>query len=281
MPEGPEVKSIADELNHLIRDYPDLISLDYDQGSRYDRKPLLHREEFNALLPRKIICLRTKGKKLIFDLGGIYLISSLGMEGRWTKNPGRHSNLWLSFGSVFKSNRLLVKVMEERLYFDDSRHFGEMIICLSDSELQSHLINVGPDLLAEEISREKWLEIFRGKSLQNKEITAMLLEQKLVSGIGNYLRAEILYRSKINPGRLIGDLSDEELERLRIIAHQIIKYSYLSKGCTIRSFWNLSGQAGKFQCQVYNHKKDPQGNSVVQTKFKDGRTTWWVPSVQK
>lgn len=286
IPEGPEVHAIADELKEIVKEYPDLISLNHDDHSTHAKRPIFHLAEFNQLLPRKIVDVWARGKKIIFDLDGIYMISSLIMEGKWREEPLMHSNLWLSFGYCFEGKGchgqdLLVKVIEKVLYFDDSRHFGTMIVCLSRAELQSHLVDIGPDLVSDDISSDLWLQIFRNQKIQHKEITAMLLEQNLVSGIGNYLRAEILYRARIHPGRLLRDLSDEELETIRVHAIETLQQSYLSRGFTVRTFLGVRRGRGEFVCVVYKQERDPYGNKVNRTTFKDGRTTWWVPALQK
>jgi formamidopyrimidine-DNA glycosylase len=280
------VHAVADELKEIVKELPDLISLNHDGHSTHAKRPIFHLAEFNQLLPRKVIDVWAKGKKIIFDLDGIYMISSLIMTGKWVEEAGMHSNLWLSFGYCFEGKGchgqdLLVKVIEKILYFDDLRHFGTMAVCLSRAELQSHLVDIGPDLVSDEIPSELWLQIFRHPKIQQKEITAMLLEQNLVSGIGNYLRAEILYRARIHPGRLIRDLSDEELETIRVHSLQTLNESYLANGHTERTFIGVRRGRGRFICVVYNHERDPHGNKVNKTTFKDGRTTWWVPALQK
>jgi len=125
-----------------------------------------------------------------------------------------------------------------------------------------------------------WLKIARNKRIQNKQICDYLLDQKRISGIGNYLRSEILYRSRIRPDRSLKNLSDEELELLRIESIKTVRESYDSHGLTIRSYSDLYGNKGTFICQVYNRTEDPYGNPIRTDTFKDGRTIHWVPSLQ-
>lgn len=296
MPEGCEVKCVADTLQFLYANKT-IVDLSFDSRSRYwmsdrsDIKPAqlkilqdFHRgiEELKKLLPLKVLLVRSRGKKIIFELeGDNYLVSSLGMEGRWIPSPqvakGEHSNLWMSFGSM--NGRLMV--IEETAYYDDSRHFGALEFCFSRVELDNRLSDLGPDMLQDNVTTEMWMSLLRNPRLKNKQICDFLLEQNRVAGIGNYLRAEILYRARIRPNRTLGELSDDEIESLRVHTIATMKESYALGGCTLKSYWDPLGRKGSFKCAVYSQKTDPSGNPVRTDTFKDQRTTHWVPAVQK
>lgn len=286
MPEAAEVRIIADVLGELcIGKF--LIAIDHDSQSRYAKSPMRRLEQFRSLLPRKILDVRTKGKKIIFDLGGIYMISFLGMEGQWRVQPANHSNLTLSIGEIkyFKHSQTQEQtklcVIERILYYDDSRHFGALDLLFSDEELDKYLSRLGPDILQTIVTSEEWKKIFSLKRIQNKQITAVLLDQSVVSSLGNWLRCQILYDSKINPGKLVSDLTMTELESLRVHSHRIVREAYAKKGASLRTYVDPYGRKGDYEPVIYGKKKDPHGNPVVGETFKDGRTTWWCPAVQK
>ena len=292
MPEGSEVKCVADTLNILYANKV-IMEINFDTRSRYytsgrsDIKPAqlkilqdFHRgiEELRKRLPLKVLLVRSRGKKIIFELeDDTYLVSSLGMEGRWIPFPkvpkGDHSNLWLSFGTN--------GVVEETAYYDDSRHFGALEFCFSKQGLESRLADLGPDMLQDNVTKEQWASILKNSRIKRKQICDLLLEQERVAGIGNYLRAEILYRAKIRPDRSLGDLSDDEIERLRVHTIETMKESYAQGGCTLKSYWDPLGRKGNFECVVYGQKADPDGNPVQVNTFKDGRSMHWCPAVQK
>jgi DNA-formamidopyrimidine glycosylase len=271
MPEGPEARRIADCLRGAILGST-LVALKWDEHSRYARQPLENHGALTTALPKRIVDIRTKGKKIILELEGhVYLVISLGMEGKFLREPDRHSNLWLDLAPETGK--------DARIYFSDSRHFAIFEIVLSEADLAARLSQLGPDILQEDLSRDQFLAIARNRRLARKEICAFLLDQKRISGIGNYLRAEILYRARIRPNRPLGDLSDEELDRIRVVAMETIRDAYRWNGLTIKSYWDLNGDKGMFPVLVYGKSQDPQGNPVVMTKTKD-RYIHWVPAVQ-
>ena len=109
------------------------------------------------------------------------------------------------------------------------------------------------------------------------------MNQKIVSGIGNYLKAECLYESKISQHRLCSQITQEESDNLFHTCRKIIRRSYESGGATISTYRQPNGEKGLYSRRfaVYNQKHDPFGHLVVKEKTLDKRTTHWVPEVQK
>ena len=302
MPEGPEVHTIADWLkSQVVGDT--LLNLEYSEISRYAKqKPLFDDNgeqqtnsegellfeaeigicglnELRQDLPLTITEVDAKGKKIIFMLEDegqqepIFLVSSLMMEGKWTWDTGKHSDLWLNLRSPTGEER--------RIYFNDSRHFGTMEIAFSEKALLSRMSDVGPDLLTGDITDQEWLKKLRNGRIKNKKIGLYVMEQKYFSGIGNYLRAEILYAAKISPHRPLSSLSDDEALILFDESRRLIREAYDAQGATLATYRNPHGGKGSFQVIVYNKKVDPLGNPVIAENIGDKRSTHWVPNVQK
>lgn len=290
MPEGPEVHTIVDQLGpKLIGRY--LLSIKWDTKSKYKDGMTMY-DNLSWHLPIRIEDVTCKGKQIFFKLNSEYMIDdkhytcnfyincTLGMEGRWTETPTKHCNLWFELGDVIKSENVKILIFEDNLYFEDSRHFGNIII-LSEPEYIEKLRSIGPDLISDDIKVEEWLSKAKNSRIKNKQVCDYLMEQKYFSGIGNYLKSEVLYAAKIKPDRIMSNLSDVELITILECARHKIKESYQSNGLTIRSYISPNGELGTFKLSVYGKETDPYGNGVVQTMFKDKRTTHWVPSVQK
>ena len=298
MPEGPEVHTIADWLESQVVGYT-LHKIKYNETSRYGKlkpicdstgeqlfddtdKPLLKEVglegllELKDLLPLTITEIAAKGKKIIFLLEGkdtsVFLVSSLMMEGKWQWEQGKHSDLWLVVSSPSGE--------KHNLYFDDSRHFGTIEIVFGEQNLLIRLKEVGPDLLTDEITDREWLSKIRNGRIKNKKIGLFLMEQKYFSGIGNYLRAEILYAAKISPHRILSSLSDQEALCLLSKSCSLIRESYEAQGATLATYRNPHGGKGGFQVLVYGKKTDPDGNPVIAEDIGDKRSTHWVPSIQ-
>jgi formamidopyrimidine-DNA glycosylase len=151
---------------------------------------------------------------------------------------------------------------------------------------------IGPNLLESAIYLEKngkyqipfslFKEIYRSRKAQNKQLCQALLDQSLISGIGNYLKCEILYACRLAPDRLVKDCSDLELKRIWRIGHKTILKAYKYNGLTIRTYVDLAGKLGHFPVIVYRRAGEytRSGHLIVYSKFKDGRGTYWVPDVQ-
>ena len=149
------------------------------------------------------------------------------------------------------------------------------------NELAPILIKLGPDIVNNKgFSFKDFQNIAALKGRIN--ITKFLMDQHNISGIGNYLKSEILYSAKVSPHRNVGSLSEKELKNIYDAAKKISKLSMEQKGMSKSDFRDIDGTKGDFQTmlKVYCLKKDPLGNEVVKEKTKDGRTTHWVPKLQ-
>jgi formamidopyrimidine-DNA glycosylase len=116
----------------------------------------------------------------------------------------------------------------------------------------------------------------------NKPICEALMNQGVFAGVGNYIKCEVLYRTRISPHRLVGDLKTFEFSMLHRTLHDIMKASYRQGGASIRNYQRVDGEKGEFvfEFEVYAQKTDPHGNEVTRELTTDGRTTHWVPSLQ-
>jgi len=267
MPEIVEVHTIAGALNKILSKRK-LTAIKHDSKSKFSRHPIKNLDQLT--LPCKIKSVTARGKKIIFTLdSGQFLVSSLGMEGRWVPKPERHSNLWIECGEFL-------------FYYDDSRHFGDFNVALNQSELDDVMKTVGYCLLTQrdQITSEWWAKQFSNKRIK-KPVCDYLLDQSRFSGIGNWVRAEVLYRARINPYRKIYELSSEEVETLRQSTFNVIDEAFSSYGLTLRTYKDPLGREGTFERSCYGRENDPLNNKVQQDKVGAGRTIHWVPAVQK
>ena len=118
---------------------------------------------------------------------------------------------------------------------------------------------------------------------KDKTLAEALMNQSVVSGVGNYVKAEALYRARLSPHRLTGSLLKEEAEALRQAIVDVMTEAYRKKGASIRTYRTSQDEMGQaqFSFRVYGKKRDPEGNNVVKEETRDGRTTHWVPTLQK
>jgi len=268
MPEGPECRRIALQLAKRVSGRQ-LVDVKILSGRYEKHDPPTGLSKIMEWTPIGIHGAGVHGKFLFFLLDGEWSVwSTLGMSGSWTNELNQHSRieLVLNDGSVF---------------FTDSRNFGTLKFVRGKQLLIDKLESLGPDLLAEPLDDFKFAERIYGR--KSKTIAQALMDQAVVSGIGNYVKAEALYNAKISPHRLCTDLSPLEMSVLNTAIRGVLVESFESGGATIKTYADMNGKIGEFSQRfaVYGQKNDPEGNSVIKEKTKDGRMTHWSPAVQK
>ena len=274
MPEVVEIKITSEELHR---------SLSGKYIIRISLSPRAKHHQLDTIKSGTLIeRVYSKGKKIIFELRHkdklFWMCSSLLMEGHWGwRNDLPHIQFGIVYGRKFNDK---IYVVENTIYFDDTRYFGSNDVYYSYAQIKSVLDGIGPDLLQDVIDPDYYLEVARSRSANNKQVCSFLLEQKFFSGVGNYLKSEILYRCRIRPDREMNSLSDEEIYSLLETSIEVIKESYRAGGLTIATFHSPTGKEGKFVCRVYGKQRDPLGNIVRKDTFKDKRTTHWVEKLQ-
>jgi DNA-formamidopyrimidine glycosylase len=230
--------------------------------------------EFQQALPLEIMYIKCKGKFIYFLTRSDWSIwNTLGMSGSWIKTDSldpeeEHLRVRFTFADGYV------------VYFRDMRNFGTLKFCPTPSELARKLKTLGPDVLSEEVSDQLFKD--RIKKFAKKTLPEVLMDQKVISGVGNYIKAEALYLAKLSPHRLINSLTDDEIFTLNKAIKCIIRESYRTGGSTFRTYADFNGQVGNFSSRfmVYGQDKDPLGNDVTTEETRDGRTTHWVPKVQ-
>jgi formamidopyrimidine-DNA glycosylase len=266
MPEGPEVKRIAESLADRISSKT--LNRVYILSGRYSKKVPDNFGELGNKLPIKIVGPGCHGKFIFWILeNGWSLWNTLGMTGSWSDDRKKHSRIEfvLNDGSIF---------------FNDQRNFGTIKIVDDRQELVEKLKSLGPDMLADNISDSLFISCLRKKN--HKTISEAMMDQKVIAGVGNYIKADSLWLARISPHRKVENLTDKELSRLSESIQRVMKNSFQSGGATIRSYQNFDGSKGGYgeRFLVYNRKVDPEGNEVIKEVTQDRRTTHWVPGIQ-
>ena len=147
------------------------------------------------------------------------------------------------------------------MYFKDQIHYGTFSV-ISTADLPKKLSTLGIDVNDRE---EFTWEAFKVRARRNGKNTlpVFLMKQNVLCGIGNYLKAEIIYHSRASVSSPLSDYNDEQLRRVYDACYRI-PYE-----CTF----------GRRQLHVYNRSRDRAGNKVYTVKTPDKRTTHWVPAV--
>lgn len=272
MPEGPEVKRFVDQLNQVLNGYT-LKQIKIISG-RYAKNPKPEGlEAFEKNLPLKVSKVSCKGKFIYwtFENTESNIWNTLGMTGSWGFQPSHKRVEFLVTNS---------EGIDQSIYFSDIRNFGTFKFSDSKKELFKKLNSIGPDMLSEPPSAEDFESIIYSQGPKN--ICKALMDQSIISGIGNYVKAESLYLAKISPHRSCTSLSKLEVDALYKSIKNILAESYASGGSTLKTYKDLYGNVGSYSGRflIYGKKADPIGNPVFTVETMDGRTTHWVPLIQ-
>jgi DNA-formamidopyrimidine glycosylase len=305
MPELCEVVFTAQLLSSkLVGKTLDKISV---LSGRYSHQHLKGIDLIKKYAPLTINKVDSKGKFLWFTLESqndntiLYIMCTLGQTGEFSFNKNKSTRV--HFDIINKSKQI-------DLYYNDQRNFGTISITSSLGVLDKKLNSLSRDLLKSTYTLKDFtasINKYKSKSdaRYNHPIVKVLMDQStnsLGSGIGNYLSSSVLYRAKISPYRSIGSLSKTEIKKLYNSIKYVLKLCYLTN--TIGYMENFkdyideykakikSGQYPNylpeidikkdiFQFDVYRKHKDLKGNNVEIAKIIKGRSTYWVPAVQK
>ena len=197
MPEAPEV------YNYYQFIYPKLINKSVYNicilSGKYTKKQPENYKDLLSLLPSKIIEINLHGKLIFVVLENNFVIEfSHGMTGFWNVVKEKHS-------------RIEIDLNNTSLYFEDPRNFARLNI-YTKIQYVTKLNNLGPKVLDINADfNEFYNKIIKKK---NSKISLCLLDQSILSGIGNYLRCDVLWYSQINPDVKVKELSIEKLEEL-------------------------------------------------------------------
>ena len=270
MPEGPEVRRMAEGLARRIVN-KDLIQAEILGGKWLKKEPTginLIRESLSNG-PLKVDWVRVKGKFIYAKIGDLFMWNTLGMSGGWRDLRAKHSHFLLKFSD------------STEVFFEDVRRFGNISFYSDPLEIQNKLDGSGPDMLNENVSFENFKS--RLSKYPNRNICKAIMDQKVISGVGNYIKSEALYRAGISPHLKISDIAEDKMVKLCQWIKVIIKTSYEQGGATLATYTDMDNNHGDFvfSFHVYRKDKDPLGNHVVHEITEDGRMTHWVPEIQK
>lgn len=235
--------------------------------------------------PCRVVEVDVKGKFMWWRLqppaGGKawWLWITYGMSGQWTRELTKHTAFGVHFRPPRDENG--VAADHSSLYFNDARHFGTLKFVDDESEHRRKLASLGPDMLSDPPNLAGF-ELRLAKRY-GKTLAETLMDQSVVSGVGNYVKAEALYGARLSPHRRVSSLKATERESLRYHIIKVLQSSYKHGGATLYTYQNSDGTSGTAQRRfaVYGNRTDPLGHEVVSEETLDGRTTWWVPAMQQ
>jgi formamidopyrimidine-DNA glycosylase len=282
MPEGPEVEAVRQELLQLLDKSVKIKLTPLSQKyPKYQNK----QEEFSQFDSQKIRKIIRYNKFLVWELESeVVILNHLGMSGRW---------LVLDSLDDLESKSTHPKVILQmdsppHAVFDDSRNFGQFRTFPSLEAVEKYrpIKTLGIDGLIEEFPMDRFLTMLEEQRFQNKPLGELLMDPRLVSGIGNIYKSEILFEAKLRPKRKIPSLTNPEKKRLGKSISNILHKALNDKGSSFDARYVLpSGDTGKAQRwhRVYQRKDElcRDCETSIQKIIQQQRSTFFCPKCQK
>lgn len=272
MPELPEVETIV----RCLRRH--LIGLEVETVRVVFRPIVRNREAsfLKRLVGQRIVGLRRRGKMVLVDFsGGLTVIVHLKMTGQllfcsdaapWDK----HTHLAIAF-----------RGRPEELRYRDVRKFGFILgVRTAEADRTKELLGLGPEPLP--LDLPSFLDRFAGR---RGRLKSLLLNQRLIAGVGNIYADEILFEAGVHPRAEVSRLSRRRLERLWSAVRTVLNEAIAFKGTTLRDYRDAEGLAGLFQnrLRVYGREGERcvRCGAVIKRILVSGRSTHFCPGCQR
>ena len=268
MPELPEVETTVRGLSAVL----DGRRLARVEPRRLDLRRDIPSDLGQRLTGARVTSLGRRAKYgLIATDRGDTMVFHLGMSGHWRIDPpdiGRHDHL-------------LIETEEgRRLALNDPRRFGSLDLVASDSLGDwPPFTALGPEPF--DLDGSWFRTRFAGRAAP---IKTLLLDQRIVAGLGNIYACEALHRSGIHPARAAGSVSAARLERLAAAIRQVLGEAIAAGGSSLRDFVGPDGTLGYFSSKfaVYDREGEPcTCGGTVKRIVQGGRSTFFCPRCQR
>ncbi len=271
MPEGPEIRRAADRVAAAIAGQTATeVFFAFDELKRFE--PIL--------TGRRVIEVTTRGKAMLTRFsGGLSVYSHNQLYGRWyVSRIGRmpSTNRLLRFAVCCGERHALLYSASE-IEVLDQQHEGR----------HPYLSRLGPDLLAEAPTPEQLAERVAEPRFRRRQLGALLLDQSFVAGLGNYLRAEVLFEARMHPRLRAADCSDEQRLVLGRAMIALTRRAFRTRGVTLAPAYvaDLKAQGARrssYRFWVYGRHGAPCRicGRQISAAVVGGRKCFWCPRCQ-
>jgi formamidopyrimidine-DNA glycosylase len=273
VPELPEVETVVRDIRpHLVGTRIQSVTV----SDKALRRPWSSAWS-PALAGRRIGGVRRRGKWIILELErGRFLVFHLGMTGNLTVAPAKepfadHTHIVFGLGRGM-----------QQLRFRDIRRFGSATLFEGAAALDAFFeaSDLGPEPW--ELDPGSWHDRF---AATDRSLKAVLLDQRVVAGVGNIYADEALFEARLHPVRLGRALTRAETARLRRAIVTVLERAIERRGSSIRNYVGGSGRKGRYQeeFRVYGRtgKPCPRCRTPVERVRLAGRSTHFCPKCQK
>jgi formamidopyrimidine-DNA glycosylase len=242
------------------------------EARRPDLRRALPPDLGQRLTGARVTGLRRRAKYGLIDTDrGDTLVFHLGMSGHWRVDPSE----------MLKHDHFIVETDEgRRVALNDARRFGSLdLVPTAELDEWPAFKALGPEPL--DIDPRELRKRLAGRTAP---IKLLLLDQRIIAGLGNIYVCEALYRAGIHPTRPGGSISLERLKRLVPAIHDVLAEAIAAGGSTLRDFASPDGELGYFSKSfaVYDREGKPCGRGgTVKRIVQGGRSTFYCPACQR
>ncbi len=274
MPELPEVETVRQALAPLLI------------GERFTRiithvprlRTSLIIADIPQLLHQPVTALYRRAKYLLFELdNGYYLLNHLGMSGSWRleeadapQQKHDHAEFLLASGRVLR--------------YHDPRRFGMLEVIPPGMPLAGHsyLQHLGAEPLSDDFTPQTLIQACRNKT---KPIKNLLMDNRVVVGVGNIYASEALFLAGIKPQTPAGRIAAGRLKHLHKAIRDVLLAALQAGGTTIRSYSSLNGREGQFARHLWVYGRAGEQcekcqRAIIKQIKQAGRSSYYCPVCQ-
>jgi len=280
MPELPEVETIARGLHkRLAGDVIESVWL----GAKPEPLKSPAQEIVSVLEHSRIIEVRRVGKHIVFDLERqSRRIGEAVAKAQWVVHLGMTGRMQVTSADegVRRHTHAIARLASGReVRFVDPRRFGRLAVTSDDNDEPGGFRAPGDEPL--ESQSQRFVELFRGRKTP---IKSALLNQKLMSGVGNIYADESLFRAGIRPRRCAASLTRVRLRKLHAALLEVLREAIALGGSSVSDYVDANGEEGFFQLQhrVYGREGEPclSCRTPVKRIVIAGRSSHYCPRCQ-
>jgi formamidopyrimidine-DNA glycosylase len=277
MPELPEVESLRRILTRTAVGRTIV-------GARIGKLPLRRRvvPDFGALIAGCTIeRISRRAKYLMIELSGDSIIlAHLGMSGSITH---RHDAFDAREFDVKHDHLEFALDDATRLVYNDPRRFGMVrLISRADLAVIAELKGIGPEPLSADFNADYLAVQARSKKVAIKNL---IMDQKIVAGVGNIYASEILFHAAVRPTRRAGRVKRAEIELIVEFTPKVLRAAIGSGGTTFRSYRDSRGRPGEFSKRLMVYGREDAPCYVCKTPIRNvvvgQRASFYCPKCQR
>ncbi|MFO1208538.1 MAG: bifunctional DNA-formamidopyrimidine glycosylase/DNA-(apurinic or apyrimidinic site) lyase [Amaricoccus sp.] len=281
MPELPEVETVRRGLEPVLAGRR-IVAADV---RRPDLRWPFPKGLAKRLGGRRVEALRRRSKYLLADLdGGETLIVHLGMSGRLLVSGAQVGAFHHPHPAPEKHDHVVLDVEGgARVTFNDARRFGAVDLWPTE-RLEEHrlLAGLGPEPLGNGFDGGYLAGRMAGR---RTPVKAVISDQRVVAGLGNIYVCEALWRARIAPLRLAGDVTADEAEALVRAIRAVLEDAIAAGGSSLKDYRRADGELGYFQHSfaVYGREGEacPRGDGTILRVVQAGRSSFFCPGCQR